>query len=121
MSPVYEMRMYYASPGKMAALLARFADHADDLLERHHMKPVAYWTPRDNPKGLLIYVIEHESLEAAERNWAEFRNDPDWKRIKAETNSNGPLMASSERYFMDKVDLSQFKSAHLKSEVSSRA
>jgi NIPSNAP len=110
MNPVYEMRMYHAGPGKMDALLSRFAHHADALLERHHLKPVAYWTPRDNTKNLLIYIIEHESVEAAERNWAEFRTDPEWQRIKAETDVNGPLAASIERYFMDKVDLAQFKS-----------
>ncbi len=111
MKPVYEMRMYTAGPGKMDALLSRFAQHADALLERHHMKPITYWRPRENTNNILIYMIEHESVEAAERNWAEFRKDPEWQRIKAETDVNGPLAANIDRYFMDKVDLSQFKSA----------
>jgi NIPSNAP len=110
MKPVYEMRTYHAGPGKMNALLSRFALHTDALLERYHMKPVSYWTPRENPENLLIYIIEHESVEAAERNWEEFHNDPEWQRIKAETDASGPLAATIERYFMDKVDLSKFTS-----------
>ena len=106
MNPVYEMRMYHAGPGKMDALLSRFAHHSDALLQRHQLKPIAYWM--DYPKNLLIYIIEHASVEAAERNWSEFRNDPEWQKIKAETDADGPLAATIDRNFMEKVDLSRY-------------
>lgn len=104
MNPVYEMRTYHSGPGKMDALLSRFAHHADALLQRHHLKPIAYWM--EYPKGILIYIIEHESVEAAERNWTEFRNDPEWQKVKAETDADVPLAATIERRFLEKVDLS---------------
>lgn len=116
MSHVYEMRMYYAAPGKMDALLARFADHTDPLLKRYGIRTIGYWVPQENPKNLLLYIVEHDSLEAAEKNWATFRNDKDWQRIKAETDADVPLVASIERYFMDKVDFSKLKTG-----VSSKA
>ena len=107
MSHVYEMRMYYVAPGKMAALLARFADHTEAIFERHNLKTIGYWVPRENPKNLLLYIIEHESLEAAAKNWEDFRNDKDWQRVKAETDAEVPLVVSIEAYFMDKVDFSK--------------
>jgi hypothetical protein len=104
MNPVYEMRMYYAAPGKMDALLARFAGHTDPLLRRYGIRTIGYWVPRENPKNLLLYIVEHDSVEAATKNWAAFRGDPEWQRIKTETDGSVPLVASIESYFMDKLD-----------------
>jgi NIPSNAP len=106
---VYEMRMYYAAPGKMDALLARFADHTEALFARYGIKTRGYWVERESAKNLLMYMVEHASVEAAEKNWEAFRNDADWQRIKAETDADVPLVASIERYFMDQVDLSKLK------------
>lgn len=116
MSHVYEMRIYSVAPGKMDALLARFANHTEALFARYGIRTRGYWIPRENPKNLLIYMVEHDSVEAAEKNWDTFRADKDWQRIKAETDADAPLVTSIERYFMDKVDL-----AALKSGVSSKA
>ena len=63
-----------------------------------------------------MYMVEHESVEAAGKNWDAFRADKEWQRIKAETDADVPLVASIERYFMDKVDFSKLKSG-----VSSKA
>ena len=103
------MRLYYAAPGKMDALLARFADHTEALFVRHGIKTTGYWVAQDASQNLLMYMVEHESVEAAEKNWEAFRNDPDWQRLKTETDANGPLAASIERHFMDKADLSKLK------------
>jgi hypothetical protein len=106
---VFEMRIYHAAPGKMDALLARFANHTEALFARHSMKTTGYWVAQDASKNLLMYMMEHESVEAAEKNWEAFRNDADWQALKAETDANGPLAASIDRYFMDQVDLSKLK------------
>ncbi len=110
MSHAYELRMYTPSPGKMDALIARFANHTEALFARYGIRTLGYWTSHGNPK-LLIYIVEHDSVEAAEKNWDAFRTDKDWQRIKAETDGDTPLAASIERFFMDKVDLAAFKSA----------
>ena len=113
MSHVYEMRMYSVAPGKMDALLARFADHTEAIFKRYNMKTMGYWVPRENAKNLLLYIIEHDvendGLEAAEKNWEAFRNDKEWQQVKAETDAAAPLVVSIERYYMDKVDFSKIK------------
>jgi hypothetical protein len=104
--PVYELRIYQAHPGKLDALTARFAHHVDALIRKHGMKVTAYWVPRgDNPKNMLIYLVEHASEESGIANWASFVADPEWKRIRAESEANGPLVASIESYYMDQLDL----------------
>jgi hypothetical protein len=109
MSHVYEMRMYSVAPGKMDALLARFADHTEAIFKRYNMKTLGYWVPLENAKNLMIYIIEHESLEAAEKNWQDFGKDKEWQQVKAETDAEAPLVISIERYYMDKVDFSKIK------------
>jgi hypothetical protein len=41
----YEMRTYYAEPGKLEALNARFRDHTCKLFEKHGITNVGYWSP----------------------------------------------------------------------------
>src|SRR5256885_325847 len=80
---VYELRTYTTLPGRLPALHKRFADHTLKLLEKHGMKNEMYWTPTDDERkdNTLIYVVSHESREAADKSWKAFGADPDW--IKA--------------------------------------
>jgi hypothetical protein len=69
----------------MDALTARFGDHTDALFRRHGMKSIGYWQPEDAPDSqeLFIYLLEHPSREAAEKSWAAFQADPEWRKVKA--------------------------------------
>src|SRR5256714_11526480 len=82
---VYELRVYHAAPGKLGELLARFRDHTMKIFDRHGIKSVAYWTPVDEPQksNTLVYMLEHPSREAATANWNAFREDTEWKSVKA--------------------------------------
>ena len=44
---VFELRTYYAHPGKMEALHARFRDHTNKLFVKHGMTLIGYWSPLD--------------------------------------------------------------------------
>jgi len=100
---VYELRMYHVHDGKMDALQARFRDHTDALFKRHNMKSIGYWVPEDPPssQNLFVYILEHPSRQEAEENWASFQADPEWKKVKAESEAQGPLVDHIDRYFMD--------------------
>jgi NIPSNAP protein len=105
---VYELRMYHVNPGKMEALIARFGDHTDALFKRHNMNSIGYWRPEDAPnsENLFIYVLEHPSREEAKKNWAAFQADPEWKKVKAESETQGPLADHIDSYFMDPTSFS---------------
>src|SRR5690349_13311946 len=53
----FEMRTYYAAPGKLDELHARFRDHTMKLFEKHGMSNIGYWTPVENSSHKLIYVL----------------------------------------------------------------
>ena len=105
---VYELRLYHVNPGKMAELVARFGNHTDAIFKRHNMKSVGYWLPEDAPssQNLFVYILEHPSRPEAERNWAAFQGDPEWKKVKADSEKNGPLVEHIDRYFMDPTSFS---------------
>jgi len=108
---VYELRLYQVNEGKMDALIARFGDHTDAIFKRHNMKSIGYWRPEDAPfsQNLFIYVLEHPSREDAQKNWAAFQADPEWKRVKADSEINGPLAKHIDSYFMDPTSFSDLK------------
>src|SRR5437016_821751 len=90
----FEMRTYYAAPGKLEALLARFRDHTTKLFEKHGMINFGYWVPTEPKDGAgetLIYLLAHRTKEAGEESFKSFRSDPEWIKVKADSEVNGPL------------------------------
>jgi len=109
---VFELRTYVCNEGKLDALRARFRDHTIRIFARHGMESIGYWIPQDpeRSKTTLIYIIAHKSREQATKNWAEFRADPEWQKVAAESEKNGKILAKSpESVFMDPADFSQIK------------
>jgi hypothetical protein len=105
---VYELRIYHALDGKLDALVGRFRDHTVTLFTKHGLKSVAYWTPTDEPlKGrTLVYILEHPSRTAAAANWKSFQDDPDWIKVKKESEANGPLVEKIDSTYMTLTDFS---------------
>jgi hypothetical protein len=105
---VYELRLYHVNEGKMDALKARFGDHTDSIFKRHNMKSIGYWSPEDAPgsQNLFIYILEHSSRQEAEKNWTAFQADPEWRKVKAESEARGALVDHIDRYFMDPTSFS---------------
>ena len=93
--PVYELRTYTCAEGRLEALHARFRDHTMELFEKHGITNLAYWTPTDSEtsKTTLIYVIRHDSREAADESWQAFREDPEWQTARAASEADGRILA----------------------------
>ena len=107
---VFELRTYTTNDGKLPNLLARFRDHTTQIFEKHGMTNVGYWVPedaKDNPASTLIYVISHDSRDAATENWRTFRDDPEWKRVAEESRRDGRIVANVESVFMKATDFSR--------------
>jgi len=108
---VFEIRTYTAADGKLDALHARFRDHTLALFARHDMTTVAFFKPQDAPlkQNTLIYILAHPSREAAAKNWQAFHDDPEWQKVKAASEEQGPLTTKIESVFADPTDYSPMK------------
>jgi hypothetical protein len=105
---VFELRTYTTHPGRLEALIRRFRDHTTRIFEKHGMVNVGYWVPQDPPlsDNTLVYLLQHESREAAEASWSAFGADPEWQEVRDASQADGPIVISVERVFMDPTDFS---------------
>ena len=109
---VFEMRTYYAGPGKFEALQKRFRDHTLRIFEKHGMTNIGYWVPADPPgsENTLVYIIAHKSREAAKKSWADFGADPEWQKVRKESMADGvSLTTKVESVFLNPTDYSPMK------------
>ena len=106
---VYELRIYTTNEGKLDNLNARFRDHTIGLFDKHGMESVGYWVPTDGDeaKNTLIYVLKHQSRDAAKESWKAFIQDPEWMKVAKESQVDGQILAKApESIFMDAADYS---------------
>ncbi len=109
---VFELRTYYAAPGKLDALNARFRDHTVALFKKHGMEVVGFWEPVDKEAGAgekLVYILAHPSRTAAAAAWKAFREDPEWVKVKADSAKDGVLPATIESVLLAGSDYSPLK------------
>ena len=111
MNRVFEMRTYYAAPGKMKALHARFRDHTCGLFKKHDIELVGFWSPIDAKEAeqKMVYVLAYPSKEAADKAWQAFRADPAWLKAKGDSEVGGKLVERLESVFLDPTDYSPLK------------
>jgi hypothetical protein len=93
---VFELRTYTTTEGNLPALLSRFRDHTLALFASHGMTNLPYWTLLEDQEGAgetLIYLLAHDSQEAATASFAAFRSDPRWlsARSASEESAGGSL------------------------------
>jgi hypothetical protein len=106
---VFELRTYTANPGHLAELNARFGDHTVELFERHGMTNIGYFVPQDSPlsQNTLVYLLAHDSREAAQASWDGFRSDPDWQAVRA--SSSEGMVDNIQSVFLSPTSYSQLR------------
>ncbi|MBA3976333.1 MAG: NIPSNAP family protein [Candidatus Solibacter sp.] len=109
---VFELRTYYTLPGRLPNLLARFRDHTTALFEKHGITNIGYWVPAEGQQGAgntLIYILAHESEEAAKRSFDAFRADPAWIKARTESELDGKIVDKVLSVMMRAADFSKLK------------
>jgi hypothetical protein len=92
---LYELRVYECVPGRLPDLLKRFDTITLKIWERLGIRQAGFWTTVIGPSNqTLKYLIVWESLAERERKWGAFMADPEWQKKRAETEANGPIVAS---------------------------
>ncbi len=108
---VFELRTYTSPEGKLNDLLARFRSDTMRIFEKHGMDNVGYWVPADAPASgnTLIYILAHDSRDAATKSWAAFREDPEWRAVAERTQANGAIVSQVQSVFLEATDFSPMK------------
>ena len=106
----FELRVYHCAPGRLPALLKRLADGGVALFKRHGIRPLGFWTVDIGQSSSdLIYLLEWESFAERERKYAAFLADPDWLALQAESEKDGPIVASITNSILTPTKFSALK------------
>ena len=70
---IYELRVYNCVPGRLPALINRFANITLKLWEKHGIKQAGFWTTLVGESNEeLYYLLAWESLADREKKWNAF-------------------------------------------------
>ena len=106
----FELRIYTVLPGRMDAMNARFKDHTNLLLTKHHITLLGFWQPQgDDASKKLYYLVAHPSRAEAEANWKAFVADPDWHKARDASEKDGKIVEKVERVWLDPTAYSMMK------------
>lgn len=94
-TPLQELRVYDAMPGKLPALHDRFAKHTMGLFKKHGIENIAYWVDDVGTSNRLTYLLGYPDLATREKGWTAFQNDPAWQQARAESEKDGALVRLS--------------------------
>lgn len=92
---LYELREYRAVPGMLPVLLKRFETQVAPLMEKHGIRLHGFWTTLIGPAAnvALHYMVQWESLAEREQRWGAFVKDPEWIKVRDESEKDGPFVA----------------------------
>lgn len=100
---IYELRTYDIHPGKMKAIHDRFTNHTLHIFAKRGMKVVDFWEDTDPSNNRIYYVMEFKDKETRDQCFEQFGKDPEWLKVKAESEKDGPIVAKVESIFMQRV------------------
>lgn len=108
---VFELRTYTSPAGKSPNIQARFRNHTMKLFEKQGMKNMAYWTTVDNngaePK--LVYLLAHKSEAEGKASFDRFVKDPEWIKVRDDSEKNGKIIEKIESVYLEATDFSKIR------------
>ena len=88
---IYEIRIYEAADGKADAMKARFKNEVVKRFPNHGIELLGVFeSPSDSSR--LTYLTRFQSDEERAKAWAAFGADPEWRAVKAASETDGPLL-----------------------------
>lgn len=102
---LYEIRTYSAVADRAEQLKARFRQHTLPFFTRHGIEVVGCWEPVDRPDQ-LVYMVRFPNEAARQAAWASFSADPEWKQVKAKSETGGLLLDTQDSLLLTPTEYS---------------
>ena len=107
---IHELRIYTAMPGRLPDLVKRFETDTLRVFEKHGIRQAGFWTVLvGDSNQKLYYLLQWDSLADREKRWNAFVADPEWIKIRAETESNGQITESINNCFLQPTSFSSVR------------
>ena len=107
---IYELRVYHAMPGKLAALVDRFRKTTVRIWEKYDIRPMGFWTVDIGESTNDLYdLLQWDDLSHRQRSTAGFQKDAEWIAARDQSETAGPLVASITRTLLQPADFSKLR------------
>jgi len=108
---IFELRTYYCYPGRFPNIVKRFHDHTTKLFEKHGIENIAYFSSdaNDGKQPFLVYMIANKDEAEHKKEWDEFRTDPEWIKVKDDSEKDGKIVEKVESVFLKPLSFSKIK------------
>lgn len=107
---IYELLTYDAAPGRLIDLHNRFKNHTLRIFKKHGFNPIAFFTPEIGGfSNQLLYILAFDNLEKRKQCWENFKADPEWQKIKEQSEMNVPLIIRTHNIILQPTDYSPLK------------
>jgi hypothetical protein len=107
---IHELRVYHCVTGRLPALLKRFEATTLALWAKHGIRQAGFWTVVVGESNQdLFYLLQWESLAEREKKWTTFMSDPEWIAKRAESERDGPIVASISNTILQPTAFSAVK------------
>ena len=107
---LHELRIYRCLPGRLPALLNRFANSTLPIWQRHGIRQAGFWTTVIGESNLdLHYLLAWESLAERETKWNAFQAVPEWISKRAESDKDGSILANVSSAILQPTAFSSVK------------
>jgi len=75
------------------------------------MTNIAYWKSieKDGSQPKLIYLLAHDSQDAAKKSFDSFRLDPEWIKVRDASEKNGKIVEKVESKMMKPLSFSKYQ------------
>ncbi len=103
---LFELRIYTAAEGKLDAIHTRTKDGGLKLLEKHGMTVLGVWSPIDAKDARFFLLLAHKDKAARDASFQAFAADPDWVKIRNESEKDGKIVAKAQELFLTATDYS---------------
>ena len=106
----YELRVYHCIPGKLPTFLRRMEQDTLPLWQKHGIRQAGFWTVEVGGSNQdLYYMLQWDSLADREKKWPAFVRDPEWVRVRDESEKSGPLIASASNLILQPTSFSSVR------------
>jgi hypothetical protein len=102
---IYEWRVYDIFAGKLPDIHKRFREHTLRLFAKHQIEVVIFLEKaHDDGQGQIQYLCRFADQAARDQAFAAFSADPEWRKVKAESEAGGPLVRKVTSTLLQPVD-----------------
>lgn len=97
----HELRTYRCTPGHLRDVIRRFEKYTVPLWDKYGIVHLGFWTVLVGESNHdFIYLLRWDSMEQRQELWSAFTSDPQWAIGKAESEADGPPVASVSNQFL---------------------